>query len=40
MEDLIFNLIGICILTIVIYTFSWAIKTIINSIKEIYGNNN
>lgn len=40
MLDFIFNLIGICALTIVIYTFSWAIKTIINSIKETYGNNN
>lgn len=40
MFDLIFNLIGICVVTIVIYTFNWAVKTIINSIKEVYGNNN
>ena len=37
MSDLIFNLIGISTLTIVIWGFCWAIKTIINSIKEVYG---
>ena len=40
MTDFIFNLIGISVLTFVIYGFCWAIKTIINSIKEVYGDNN
>lgn len=40
MFDLIFNLIGISVLTFVIWVFCWAVKTIINSIKESYGNNN
>lgn len=40
MIDFMFNLIGIFALTFIIWGYSWAIKTIINSIKDVYGNNN